>query len=121
MPTVADALARGPEPSRLGFSAARVPHPSGEAAAGLAKAQLFSRPSTAVALGARPVARASTGATFAAGSRPSLLARGAATTVPHRASSGAAPQGPPPQARAATRSAPAFHGSGGMHMGGGHR
>lgn len=41
----------GPSPARLGYSAAQVPRVSGAAAAQVAHAQQFSRPSTATALG----------------------------------------------------------------------
>jgi len=47
----------GPPPARLGFSAAQIPRPTGAAAARLARAQQFARPSTALALGARPPSR----------------------------------------------------------------
>ena len=48
----------GPPPSRLGYSAAQIPHTSGAAAASIARAQQFARPSTATALGARAPAHA---------------------------------------------------------------
>ena len=44
----------GPRPAQLGLAAAQVPHVSGAAAASIARAQQFARPSTATALGARP-------------------------------------------------------------------
>jgi len=48
----------GPPPQRLGFAAGAIPHVSGTAAAGVARAQQFARPSTAQPLGARPPAPA---------------------------------------------------------------
>jgi hypothetical protein len=129
LPAVVGGAARGPDPARLGFDAAHLPHASGAAAAGLARAQRFARPSTAVALGARPVTRAATTA-WASGPRPSLTVRpsltrrGGATPTPagrRPAASGAAPQSPPTHSRPATESEPAFRGSPEMHMGGGHR
>jgi len=50
-------VAHGPEPMRLGYSAAQIPHATGNAAAGIARAQQFSRPSTATALGGHPATR----------------------------------------------------------------
>jgi hypothetical protein len=44
----------GPPPARLGFRAAQIPRPTGAAAARLARAQQFARPSTAMSLGAHP-------------------------------------------------------------------
>jgi hypothetical protein len=53
-PMVGGQAVHGPQPQRLGYSAAQIPHASGTAAASLARAQQFSRPSTATALGAHP-------------------------------------------------------------------
>jgi hypothetical protein len=47
----------GPPPDRIGFTAAQVAHPTGDSAANLARAMRFARPSTALALGARPASR----------------------------------------------------------------
>lgn len=44
----------GPSPERLGYASSQVPRPVGTAAVTVARAVQFSRPSTAVALGARP-------------------------------------------------------------------
>lgn len=53
-PVVAHA---GPAPMRLGYSASQIPHATGTAATGIARAQQFSRPSTAATLGAHPATR----------------------------------------------------------------
>jgi hypothetical protein len=55
-PTIASPTA-GPVPERLGYSVAQLPRPVGAAAAGIMRAVRFSRPSTALALGARPPSR----------------------------------------------------------------
>ncbi|HEX8796391.1 MAG TPA: DUF6600 domain-containing protein [Polyangiaceae bacterium] len=47
----------GPEPKRLGYTAAQIPHATGTSAAAIAHAQQFSRPSTATALGAHAATR----------------------------------------------------------------
>ena len=69
-PTVASA---GPPPQKLGFQAAQIPRPTGATARGVTRAQQFSTPSTAQALGARAptreplVGQASRGAAYAPG------------------------------------------------------
>jgi hypothetical protein len=55
--TAQPTVAHGPEPMRLGYSASQIPHPTGTSAAGIARAQQFSRPSTAAALGAHGATR----------------------------------------------------------------
>jgi hypothetical protein len=50
-------VAHGPEPMRLGYSGAQIPHASGNASVGIARAEQFSRPSTATTLGAHPATR----------------------------------------------------------------
>ena len=93
----------------LGFSAAQNPSAAtGTAAAGLAKAQQFSRPSTAVALGARPVTRASTAIPLGGGSRAAPNGGGASTMTPgtHAMNPRMAPQSQPHTGRPATQSAP---------------
>jgi hypothetical protein len=72
------AAGHGPEPTRLGFTAAQVPRPTGNAAAGIAHAQQFSRPSTAAALGAHAATRVSAPTAMGGGERPSLTGGGAA-------------------------------------------
>jgi hypothetical protein len=114
-------MARGPEPSRLGFSAAQIPHASGTGAAGLAKAQQFSRPSTATALGAHPASHVSSAA-MGTGARPALTG-GHATAMPgaHGATPGVqpTPQKKKPTSSGGTAPHPTFHGGG--HGGGHHR
>jgi len=53
-PTVAVA---GPPPQKLGFQGAQIPHPTAAAGSGVVRAQQFSNPSTAQALGARAPTR----------------------------------------------------------------
>jgi hypothetical protein len=122
IPTVADSAPHGPEPARLGFRPAQIPHASGAGAAALARAQQFSRPSTAAVLGARPPTRASTAATFGAGARPSLTGGGgaAATPGPRAGTPGVGPPSQAPARRPETQSAPIPHASHEMRMGGGH-
>jgi hypothetical protein len=55
--TAQPTVAHGPEPMRLGYSASQIPHATGASAAGIARAQQFSRPSTATALGAHGATR----------------------------------------------------------------
>ena len=50
----------GPPPQKLGFSPSQIPHSTPAAAAGLAQAQAFSRPSTGQALGASSSTRVAT-------------------------------------------------------------
>jgi len=83
-------VAHGPEPMRLGYSAAQVPHASGAAAANVARAQQFARPSTAVSLGAHPPARVS-----------STVGMGAPGHVPY---AGASPSGGFPSAHGSSPS-----------------
>lgn len=145
-PTVAGQAVHGPQPTRLGYSAAQIPHATGTAAASLAHAQQFGRPSTAAALGAHPATRfggtglgangmARYGATMPGGVHPQPSQQGKRKP----ASSGYTP--PVNRGRGTTfrggyhpsfgSSAPApvaphggfsggFHGGGGGH-GGGHR
>jgi hypothetical protein len=47
----------GPAPTRLGYSSSQVPRPTGTAAQSLSRAQAFSRPSTARAVGGTPPMR----------------------------------------------------------------
>jgi hypothetical protein len=53
VPATPGVSAAGPSPQRLGFQAEQIPHASGAEGAGVARAQQFSRPPTAQALGAR--------------------------------------------------------------------
>jgi hypothetical protein len=117
----------GPPPARLGYAAAQIPHASGTAAASLARAQQFARPSTAQPLGARPPARSAL---------PGGATAGAATPGGHTAMTGprwgtgaAGPRLPtgvqvPGQRRKLPQSSPVptphptFRGGG--HFGGGH-
>jgi hypothetical protein len=78
----AEGLGRGPEPSRLGFAASQVPHASGTSAAGLARAQQFSRPSTATALGGHAATHASSMSSASAFGRGSLTGAGAHPALP---------------------------------------
>jgi hypothetical protein len=61
--------AGGPPPEKLGYTAARVPHSSAADQAKLAPAKGFSRPSSAVALGARPPTKTATGMETAASTK----------------------------------------------------
>jgi hypothetical protein len=79
VPSVNGAASHGPEPSKLGYSAAQIPHPSGAGAAGLAKAQQFSRASTAASLGAHAPTRTPTASMTPSGGRPSLTGGGSAS------------------------------------------
>ena len=94
LPAVNAMAAHGPEPTRLGFTPAQVPHGTGVASAGLAKAQQFSRPSTATALGARPPSRAPTSAAMGGGGRPPLTGGSSSSVMSgaHAASPGFTPQ-----------------------------
>ena len=84
-------FASGPAPTRLGFTAANIPHASGAASANLAKAAQFGRPSTAVALGAHPATRVSTPSASAhAGGGMSATMPGARGNVPTTGAAGAA-------------------------------
>jgi hypothetical protein len=67
--------AAGPPPEKLGYTAAHVPHSSAVDQAKLAPARGFSRPSSAVALGARPPTKTTAGMETAA------TAKGPATGV----------------------------------------
>jgi hypothetical protein len=77
-------FAGGPAPSRLGYSAAQVPHATG--GAGFAKAQAFSRPSTAVAAGGHMATRTPTpsgsASTTFAGNRTNVGERTTTGTTP---------------------------------------
>lgn len=57
MPATPNVAAAGPPPQKLGFQAAQIPHANEAASASIARAQQFSRPATAQALGARPPTR----------------------------------------------------------------
>jgi len=116
MPSVNGMASRSPEPSKLGFSAAQVPHATGAGAQGIAKAQQFSRASTATAQGARPPSHAATASTTASGGRPSLTSAG--TTTPNHAQPTAqTPQKkkPTPEPQAAPHASHGGHGGGGHH------
>jgi hypothetical protein len=79
LPSVNGMASRGPEPSKLGFSAAQVPHATGAASASLAKAQQFSHASTATALGAHAPSRTPTASMAPGGGRAPLTGGGAAS------------------------------------------
>lgn len=106
----------GPEPSRLGFTAAQIPHTNGAAAAGIARARQFSRPSTATALGARPATHVASAAPMGGGARPPLTggapmgAHGPTPTV------NKTPQKKKPMGSPESAPRPSFHG----FRGGGH-
>ena len=135
---VANVRVGGPPPARLGYTAAQIPHST--AAASVARAQQFARPSTARPMGASaptrfeaaPAANASRPAltTGGTGARPPIEtgARPGVSSIPR--STGAAPNVGRVQAAPAVRPAPAagayrpstsgaWHGGGG-HGGGGH-
>jgi hypothetical protein len=131
--TLSGEPAHGPAPAKLGYSAAQVPHASGAGAAGLARAQSFARPSTAVAQGGHAATRGSFGA-MAGGSRGGLTSGSAA--LGGRRPTTLAPANQPKKRPSTTgEGAPhvgshgsfhgggfhgGFHGGGGGH-GGGHR
>jgi hypothetical protein len=102
-------VAHGPEPMRLGYSAAQIPHATGTAATGIARAQQFSRPSTATAIGAHPATRFG-GTGFGAHATPRY---GAATLPP-----GVHPQ---PQPQGSRRKAPSGYAAPPANRGGGFR
>jgi hypothetical protein len=79
LPSVNGMASHSPEPSKLGFSAAQIPHATGAASVGLAKAQQFSRASTATAAGAHPPSHAATASMTSGGGRPSLTGGSAAS------------------------------------------
>lgn len=126
--------AHGPQPMRLGYSAAQIPHATGAAQASIARAQQFSRPSTATALGAHPATRFSGYGAGVAGGLQKPQQQGGkkkpppAATAPrvnrgggfrgyHAPSLGGAPAPAAPHS-----SGGGFHGGGGGgHGGGGHR
>jgi len=121
----------GPAPERLGFASSAVPRPTGAAAAGVARATQFARPSTAQPLGARPPSAPlrSTVAPVRSFAGPARALPGGATMGPSRATpAGAAALGPgahpaaPMPARGATfgpSRGGAHFGGGGAHFGGG--
>jgi hypothetical protein len=115
-------LERGPAPSRLGYSAAQIPHASGASAAGLARAQQFSRPSTATALGAHPATHASSASAMGGAAHPSLTGPGAHAMTPG-VQPGAQRKKPLTGGGAAPHVGGGFHGGGfrggGFHGGGG--
>jgi hypothetical protein len=57
VPATPGVASAGPPPQRLGFQTAQIQHPTGAAATGVVRAQQFSSPSTAQALGARAPTR----------------------------------------------------------------
>ncbi|HEX3346292.1 MAG TPA: hypothetical protein VHS09_17030, partial [Polyangiaceae bacterium] len=77
VPSVNGMASHGPEPSKLGFAPAQVPHATGAASASLAKARQFSRASSATALGAHAPSRGPAASMTPMGSRPSLTGGGA--------------------------------------------
>jgi hypothetical protein len=118
----ATARVGGPAPARFGYTAAQIPHATGEAQSHLAHAQQFSRPSTAQPLGARaptvrnaPAGRpggAGPGAAPRPGGAPGGGHGGGGAPGgggPHFGGGGPAPHGPAPRGP-----------SGGPHVGGGH-
>jgi hypothetical protein len=95
-----------PSPQNLGFQAAQIPHATGPVAAGVARAQEFSRPSTAQALGAHAPTRMSTVVQGTGGVHPdrspyaaSGAPHAAAGNAPRLGSTGAAPQAMPNSVR----------------------
>ncbi len=143
--TAQPTVAHGPEPMRLGYSASQIPHATGTSAAGIARAQQFSRPSTATALGAHGATRfggpglpgsAATshygGAGLPAGVHPQQPQGGKRKPSPgyvpparaggsrggYHPSFGGAPPAP---AAPHPSGGGAFHGGGGGGHGGGHR
>jgi hypothetical protein len=106
---------RGPEPSRLGFAAAQIPHPSGAAAAGIAHAQQFSRPSTAAALGAHPATHVASASGSLA--RPALTngASPAGHGTPTAVNKTPQKKKPVPQGNAPHPASHGFRGGGGHH------
>jgi hypothetical protein len=129
LPSVNGMASHGPEPSKLGFAAAQVPHATGASALGLAKAQSFSRASTATALGAHPPSHTTATSMTPGGSRPSLTGgsapsgwSGSHTMTPSTAAqSHAVPTTQVPQKKKTQSDpAPASHPRSGGHSGGGH-
>ncbi|MGO9834603.1 MAG: DUF6600 domain-containing protein [Polyangiaceae bacterium] len=135
--TATPGVSGGPSPQRLGYNASQVPRPTGSAAAGVAHAQAFARPSTGQALGASnpshvatPEAnRAALSHATPATARPSITgmsrpAEGSAhAAAPSVAHSSVSPQG---AAAAHTAAVPAarssgWHGATGGGGGGHHR
>jgi hypothetical protein len=128
---------------RLGYSGSQIPHATGTSAAGIARAQQFSRPSTATALGAHGATRfggagfgsAATsryGAGLPAGVHPQQPQGGKKKPPPgyvppgraggfrggyHPSFGGSAPAPAVPHGGAGG----SFHGGGGGGHGGGHR
>ncbi len=135
-------VAQGPQPLKLGYSPSQIPHATGSAATGLARAQQFSRPSTATALGAHGATRfggagfgSQPGARYGAGLPPGLhpqqggkrkpppagytppASRGGGFRGGYHPSFG----GAPPAAAHPSFGGGGFHGGGGGGHGGGHR
>jgi hypothetical protein len=125
----------GPPPQKLGYMATQVPHATGAAAAKVARAQQFARPSTAQPLGAHAPTRVAMPAASSAAyagthgySTSGSLAHPGAPAAGH-ALPGAAVVRPPavtgggrrpaPAPVPAPRVAPSFRGGGGGHFGGG--
>jgi hypothetical protein len=125
----------GPSPEKLGYSASQIPHSS--ASPQVARAQQFSRPSTATALGAHPAFRPTgpgPGGSGYAGGRPFGTGGVTPTQQPRRRSTtpegapqvrrggGLQPGGgyhPPPSTGGTFRGGGGtFHGGGGGHSGG---
>ncbi len=108
----------GPAPTRFGYSPAQIPHPTGPAAASVERAQQFSRPSTAQALGASAPAqppRAAVTSPSAGAPHPSapVGARPATTDAARAPAAGRPPSSAP-------RPAPMPHLPGTGEGGGGH-
>jgi hypothetical protein len=129
LPSVNGMASRSPEPSKLGYSAAQIPHATGAASASLARAQQFSRASTAAALGAHAPTRTAATATTASGGRSGLMggsgamgAAGGRSMSPSTAmqNHGQAPAQTPQKKRPQTEPQAAPHPSRGGRSGGGH-
>jgi hypothetical protein len=113
----------GPSTAKLGYSPSQVPHVSGTAAAGIARAQQFSRPSTATAMGGSPARVNTVGSAGTSANRGAGSAGGTGGTG---GTGGSGAAGPSAQQRPASRgrtapapAAPAPRRSGGGGGGGG--
>jgi hypothetical protein len=115
----ADGLGHGPEPSRLGFASSQIPHASGASAAGLARAQQFSRPSTATTLGGHAATHESSMSSAGAFGRGSLTGAGMHPALP--TTQPGAGKRRPPVGTTAPRVGGGYRGGfrGGFHGGGG--
>jgi hypothetical protein len=95
VPATPGVASAGPPPQKLGFQGAQIPHATDANAAGIARAQQFSRPSTALALGARaptrmPIVGQAATAT-AIGQTPRAVA---GEPIPRGPAAGQVPRGP---------------------------